>query len=394
MKKLNFFRFCMFMAVALFAGAGMTSCSDDEDPVGPVPTDKAPTITLTAGVATESTLTFTIATTDAAVLAYTVIDTTNAGAIDDSAESIIEYGTALEAKASQEVTADNLNAETKYLILAAVANEAGKTVSQTLEMTTLPAESAEPNLFLSENTVEATADGTTKVIVIYVENSTEVPTVSSDNATVFMPQIMGEAFADPAYPDAVAYNLHIDVAANKVEKELTGTVTVALGSLTETISCRQDAYVAPLQQEGAVTITFASYFGSEQVMFDAAGSVYEWDGFKFTFINNSGDFAWKYGLSGFINMENGDTVKIDGMGVRTITKVEWISTDENMLHSGMYAGETVLTPSEVYEDSTQYYFLTWEGAAADAVEFTTNFGDTFGEGASVYPSMVRITYAE
>ncbi len=394
MKKLNFFRFCMFMAVALFAGAGMTSCSDDEDPVGPVPTDKAPTVTLTAGVATESTLTFTIATTDAAVLAYTVIDTTNAGAIDDSAESIIEYGTALEAKASQEVTADNLNAETKYLILAAVANEAGKTVSQTLEMTTLPAESAEPNLFLSENTVEATADGTTKVIVIYVENSTEVPTVSSDNATVFMPQIMGEAFVDPAYPDAVAYNLHIDVAANKVEKELTGTVTVALGSLTETISCRQDAYVAPLQQEGAVTITFASYFGSEQVMFDAAGSVYEWDGFKFTFINNSGDFAWKYGLSGFINMENGDTVKIDGMGVRTITKVEWISTDENMLHSGMYAGETVLTPSEVYEDSTQYYFLTWEDAAADAVEFTTNFGDTFGEGASVYPSMVRITYAE
>ncbi len=398
MKKFNFFRFCMMMAVALFAGATMVACGDDEEPTpgpgpGPEPTPevKAPTVTVTAGEATENTLSFTVATTDAEELAYVYGN----GTIDNTAEGILANGTKLEAKASQVVTIENLEPETTYYIFAAVANKEGKAVSQTLEMTTTESTAPkEVKLWLSENTLESTADGTTKGFQVYVENSDAVPAVTSDNPTMFIPTLYSDSPAtDENYPDAIVYTLHVDVMPNRVEEEQTATITVTLGELSETIACRQDAYEAPLQKEGAVTIVFSTKFPSSKVEFDAAGTEYEWDGFKLTFYNNSGDFSWMYGLSGFLNMENGDAVKIDGMG-KTMNKVEWMATDYNFLDCGMKTGDVTLTPSEYLENGILYYMLTWEGDAVESIEFVTAFNENLNADTLVAPGIIRITYLE
>ncbi len=394
MKKFDFSRFCTFMAVAI-AGATLVACGDDDENA-PAQSGQKPTVTLTAGVAAENAVTFTVTTTNAEEVAYICVDAEGAATVDNTADAILKNGTKLEAKASQSVTVENLEAETLYYILAAVANEEGSVVSQTLEMTTTESTAvAEVKLWLSENTLEAGSDGTTKQFLVYVEGTDVAPTAVSDNPTKFIPMLYADTPAtDENYPDAIVYTLHVDATPNRVEQEQTGNITVTVGALTATIECRQEAYTAPLQQAGAVTIVFGSKFPSETVVFDSTGTSYEWDGFKLTFYNNSGKFSWMYGLSGSIRMGNGDAVKIDGMGTKKMSKVEWISTDFNFLNCGLKAGDVALTTSEFVENNRQYYVLTWEGSVVDTVEFVTAFNEEINADSSVAPAMVRVSYAE
>ncbi len=137
MKKMNFFRHCMMMAVALFAGAAMVACGgdDEETPVGPGPDEyKTPTVTLTAGEITATTLAFTVETTEATELAYSYIQKGN---MAPTPADILVKGTKLEVQASQSVLIEALKAETTYQIYAAVTNPGGmQVISKVLEMTT------------------------------------------------------------------------------------------------------------------------------------------------------------------------------------------------------------------------------------------------------------------
>ncbi len=136
MKKINFFRYCMMMAVALFAGATLIACGDDDEPTPPVekPVYEDPAVKVIAGEVTSSTITFTVESTDATALAYTVV---KKGGVAPTPADLLTKGTQLEALASQAVTVEELSAETTYCIYAAVTNDGGKQVmSEAVEMIT------------------------------------------------------------------------------------------------------------------------------------------------------------------------------------------------------------------------------------------------------------------
>ncbi|MBO7278407.1 MAG: hypothetical protein J6U70_02260 [Bacteroidales bacterium] len=89
-----------------------------------------PTVALTAGDVTETTIAFSVAATNAEKVAYVVYTEGEAPA----AEAILENGTEVEAEAT--VVVENLTAETTYYVIAAASNQGKTAVSEVLEMTT------------------------------------------------------------------------------------------------------------------------------------------------------------------------------------------------------------------------------------------------------------------
>ncbi len=89
-----------------------------------------PTVALTAGDVTETTIAFSVAATNAEKVAYVVYTEGEAPA----AEAILENGTEVEAEAT--VVVENLTAATTYYVIAAAANQGKTAVSEVLEMTT------------------------------------------------------------------------------------------------------------------------------------------------------------------------------------------------------------------------------------------------------------------
>lgn len=88
------------------------------EPNNPVDEVKDPTVAVTAGEATESTIAFTVVSTDAEKVAYLVVEGTEA----PTASEVLANGTAVEANKSVELTASELKAETEYTIVAAAQN--------------------------------------------------------------------------------------------------------------------------------------------------------------------------------------------------------------------------------------------------------------------------------
>ena len=86
------------------------------DPVDEV---KNPTIELTAGEATEFTLSFTINTTEAESAAWLAIETSED---TPTASEVLANGTKVEANKSVECKATGLKDGTEYTIVAAVKN--------------------------------------------------------------------------------------------------------------------------------------------------------------------------------------------------------------------------------------------------------------------------------
>ena len=93
---------------------------------------KDPTIKVTAITATETTLSFTIESTEATKVAYLVVE----GSDVPTASEVFANGTEVEANKSVEVTAEGLKASTTYVIAAAVQNSKA-TEKDFIQMTTL-----------------------------------------------------------------------------------------------------------------------------------------------------------------------------------------------------------------------------------------------------------------
>lgn len=110
------------------------ACNEDK----PVDEVKDATVTVTAGTATENTLSFTVASTNAEKVAYLIVE-----GDAPTASEVLTNGTAVDANKSVELTATELKAETKYTIVAAAQNSKG-VVKNSIEMTTLAAQTPGP----------------------------------------------------------------------------------------------------------------------------------------------------------------------------------------------------------------------------------------------------------
>ena len=93
---------------------------------------KNPTVAITVGEATETSITFTITSTDAAEVKYLVVESTEA---TPTATEVLTNGAAVEANTEAGCYIDELEAETEYTIVAAAKN-AKAVVKAEAKMTT------------------------------------------------------------------------------------------------------------------------------------------------------------------------------------------------------------------------------------------------------------------
>ena len=138
----------VFLALAAL-GLGLYSC--DKEPVNNTAEEAQPTITLEEAGETANTVTFTLKTTDAKEARYMVLE-------DDAdmptLDTILSEGTevTLDENGSSTVTAEGLEAETEYMVVAAARNITKTAGSNTLYVTT----ASEAALALSVEIVQVT----------------------------------------------------------------------------------------------------------------------------------------------------------------------------------------------------------------------------------------------
>uniref|UniRef100_UPI004055FFC9 fibronectin type III domain-containing protein n=1 Tax=Alistipes sp. TaxID=1872444 RepID=UPI004055FFC9 len=128
MKKINFWALLItLMTLPLLFG----SCNDSDEPA-PV-AEQAPEVEITTGVAAETELNFTVATTNATVVKWVCLEE---GQPTPEVDQILEMGNPIEANTSVEVKVEELTAETKYTIAVAALNITLKNL-KAVEMSTL-----------------------------------------------------------------------------------------------------------------------------------------------------------------------------------------------------------------------------------------------------------------
>ena len=104
----------LFLLLAL--PLAFTACETPEQPVDEV---KNPTVAITVGEATESSIAFTITSTDADEVKYLVVETSEG---TPTATEVLTNGTVAEANAEAGCYVAELKAETEYTIVAAAKN--------------------------------------------------------------------------------------------------------------------------------------------------------------------------------------------------------------------------------------------------------------------------------
>lgn len=152
MKKFKLLLLCSLLATA-FVG-----CSDDDtkDPV-------LPQVSVEAGEAGETTLSFTLTSSDAEAVKYIVLE---AGSREVTADLILTNGNVATANTTETITCEGLVDDTTYEIWAAAMNLDGVALSEKVEMTTLKAEEPpvpgkDPILFEADEAyAENLGDGT------------------------------------------------------------------------------------------------------------------------------------------------------------------------------------------------------------------------------------------
>ncbi|MBR2429158.1 MAG: BACON domain-containing protein [Alistipes sp.] len=200
----------------------MVACEENTVPVDEV---KNPTIELTAGEATEFTLSFTINTTEATDVAWLVIEASEA---TPTASEVLANGTKIEANKSVECQATELEDGTEYTIVAVVKNSKAVDKKE-IKMTTIAA-TEETTQFkrTSAAEVEFTADGGKGEIMYEIINPIEGTEVEATADVVWITVTTGEK---------IAYI----VEGNTSEEPREGKITATYGDLSFEVKVKQAA---------------------------------------------------------------------------------------------------------------------------------------------------------
>lgn len=218
------------------------------DPVDEV---KNPTIELTAGEATEFTLSFTINTTEAESVAWLAIEASEA---TPTASEVLANGTKVEANKSVECTATGLEDGTEYTIVAAVKNSKAVDKKE-IKMTTIAA-TEETTHFkrTSEAEVEFTAEGGKGEIEYEIINPIEGTEVEAEADVEWIAVTVGEKIA-------------FVVEGNTATESREGKITAKYGELSFEVKVKQAAKPndQPVDEEVNFTASVyeVQYYGTE-----------------------------------------------------------------------------------------------------------------------------------
>ena len=217
----------------------------------PVDEVKDPTIELTAGQATEFTLSFTITTTEATDVAWLAIEASEA---TPTASEVLANGTKVEANKSVECTATGLEDGTEYTIVAAVKNSKAVEKKE-IKMTTIAA-TEETTHFkrTSEAEVEFTAEGGKGEIEYEIINPVEGTEVEATADVVWITVTAGE-------------KISFVVEGNTTTEAREGKITAKYGELSFDVKVKQAAKPndQPIDEEVNFTATVyeVQYYGTE-----------------------------------------------------------------------------------------------------------------------------------
>lgn len=218
------------------------------DPVDEV---KNPTIELTAGEATEFTLSFTINTTEAESVAWLAIEASEA---TPTASEVLANGTKVEANKSVECTATGLEDGTEYTIVAAVKNSKAVDKKE-IKMTTIAA-TEETTQFKRKSATEAefTAEGGKGEIEYEIINPIEGTEVEAEADVEWIAVTVGEKIA-------------FVVEGNTATETREGKITAKYGELSFDVKVKQAAKPndQPVDEEVNFTASVyeVQYYGTE-----------------------------------------------------------------------------------------------------------------------------------
>lgn len=200
----------------------MVACEPDT----PVDEVKDPTVAVTAGTATENSISFTVTSTEADEVAYLVVEGTEA----PTASEVLANGAKIEANKNVELTATELKAETDYTIVAAAKN-AKAVVKATAAAKTLAAGEtpAEPSLTLkSASEMSFAAEGGAGEIVYELKNAVADTELEAEANVAWISNV------------TVAEKITFAVAANDGEAR-EGKITATYGTLSFEVKVKQAA---------------------------------------------------------------------------------------------------------------------------------------------------------
>ena len=218
------------------------------DPVDEV---KNPTIELSAGEATESSLSFTITTTEAESVAWLAIEASEA---TPTASEVLANGTKVEANKSVECTATGLEDGTEYTIVAAVKNS--KAVDKKEIKMTTEASDPESTQFKRKSAAEAefTAEGGKGEIEYEIVNPIEGTKVEAEADVEWITVTVGEKIA-------------FVVEGNTATEAREGKITAKYGELSFEVKVKQAAKPndQPVDEEVNFTASVyeVQYYGTE-----------------------------------------------------------------------------------------------------------------------------------
>ena len=218
------------------------------DPVDEV---KNPTIELSAGEATESSLSFTITTTEAESVAWLAIEASEA---TPTASEVLANGTKVEANKSVECSATDLEQNTEYTIVAAVKNSKAVDKKE-IKMTTEASDPASTQ-FKRKSAAEAefTAEGGKGEIEYEIVNPIEGTEVEAEADVEWIAVTVGEKIA-------------FVVEGNTSTEAREGKITATYGDLSFDVKVKQAAKPndQPVDEEVNFTASVyeVQYYGTE-----------------------------------------------------------------------------------------------------------------------------------
>lgn len=218
------------------------------DPVDEV---KNPTIELSAGEATDSSLSFTITTTEAESVAWLAIEASEA---TPTASEVLANGTKVEANKSVECSATNLEQNTEYTIVAAVKNSKAVDKKE-IKMTTEASDPASTQ-FKRKSAAEAefTAEGGKGEIEYEIVNPIEGTEVEAEADVEWIAVTVGE-------------KISFVVEGNTTTEAREGKITATYGELSFDVKVKQAAKPndQPVDEEVNFTASVyeVQYYGTE-----------------------------------------------------------------------------------------------------------------------------------